>query len=51
MKLVPRIGSTDTVWRTDSALKLNDSVTTQGWKISVVESGNWGDVVKVEKVG
>ena len=51
MKLVPRIGSTDTQWRRDSALKVGDSVTTQGWKISVVESGNWGDVVKVEKVG
>jgi M6 family metalloprotease-like protein len=49
MKLVPRIGSTDTQWRRDSALKLNDSVTVQGWKITVVESGDYGDVVKVEK--
>ena len=51
MKLVPRIGSTDNEWRRDSALQLNDSLTVQGWKISVVESGNWGDVVKVEKFG
>jgi M6 family metalloprotease-like protein len=51
MKLVPRIGSTDKQWRRDSALKIGDSVSTQGWKISVVESGDFGDVVKVEKVG
>ena len=51
MKLVPRIGSTDKQWRRDSALKSGDSVSTQGWKISVVESGDFGDVVKVEKVG
>ena len=51
MKLVPRIGSTDKQWRRDSALKSGDSVSTQGWKISVVESGDFGDVVKVEKAG
>ena len=51
MKLVPRIGSTDRQWRRDSALKSGDSVSTQGWKISVVESGDFGDVVKVEKAG
>jgi M6 family metalloprotease-like protein len=51
MKLVPRVGSTDKQWRRDSALKNGDSVSTQGWKISVVESGDFGDVVKVEKVG
>jgi len=51
MKLVPRVGSTDNEWRRDAALQLNDSLTVQGWKISVIESGNWGDVVKVEKVG
>ena len=51
MKLVPRIGSTDKQWRRDSALKSGDSVSTQGWKISVVESGSFGDVVKVEKIG
>jgi M6 family metalloprotease-like protein len=51
MKLVPRVGSTDKQWRRDSALKSGDSVSTQGWKISVVESGDFGDVVKVEKAG
>jgi hypothetical protein len=34
----------------DAPLKLNDSITSNGYKISVVESGNFGDVVKVEKV-
>ena len=51
MKLVPRVGSTDKQWRRDSALKIGDAVTTQGWKITVVETGDFGDVVKVEKVG
>lgn len=41
----------DHQWRTDSTLLLNESVTVKGWKISVVESGDFGDVVKVEKVG
>lgn len=41
--------STDKEWYTDSALKIGESVTTNGWKISVVESGDFGDVVKVEK--
>ena len=31
-------------------LKNNDSVNISGYKISVVESGDFGDVVKVEKV-
>lgn len=51
MKLVPRVGSVDNEWRRDVALKPGDSVSTQGWKITVVESGEFGDVVKVEKVG
>lgn len=51
MKLVPRVGSTDTVWRRDSALKLKDTLLVNGWRITVVESGDFGDVVKIEKVG
>jgi M6 family metalloprotease-like protein len=51
MKLVPRVGSVDKEWRRDAALKVGDSISTQGWKITVVESGDFGDVVKVEKVG
>jgi len=34
----------------DAPLKLNESVTLEGYKISVVEAGTFGDVVKVEKV-
>ena len=41
--------STDKEWYTDSALKEGESVTSEGWKISVIESGDFGDVVKVEK--
>ena len=51
IKIVPRVGSTDIHWRTDSTLHVNDSVTVEGWKITVVESGDFGDVIKVEKVG
>jgi len=43
--------SKDLEWYTDSALKLGESVQSQGWKISVIESGKFGDVIKVEKVG
>ena len=42
--------STDLEWYTDSALKLGESVTTNGWKITVVETGEFGDVIKAEKV-
>lgn len=41
--------STDKEWYTDSALRLGEFVIADGWKISVVESGVFGDVVKVEK--
>jgi hypothetical protein len=34
----------------DAPLKLNEELTVWGFKIKVVESGNFGDVVKVEKV-
>jgi hypothetical protein len=34
----------------DAPLKLNESIINNGYKISGVESGNFGDVVKVEKV-
>jgi hypothetical protein len=34
----------------NSVLKSGDSVTVQGWNITVLESGDWGDVVKTEKV-
>lgn len=50
MSLVARNGSKDSLWRRDAALKVGDSVTTSGWQITVIESGNFGDVVKVVKV-
>jgi M6 family metalloprotease-like protein len=51
MKLVPSPSATDKKWRRDAALKLNESVTIWGYKITNVETGDFGDVVKVEKVG
>ena len=36
--------------RGDAALKKGESVTVSGVKITVIESGDYGDVVKVEKV-
>lgn len=46
-----RTGSHDTdpfpLW--DAALKNGESMTVDGYKISVVESGDFGDVIKVEK--
>jgi uncharacterized NAD-dependent epimerase/dehydratase family protein len=38
------------MWRRDAAIKLNQSVTAEGWKITVIETGDFGDVVKVEKI-
>lgn len=51
MKIVPSPSATDTMWRRDAALKVNESVTVWGYKITNIESGDFGDVVKVEKVG
>ena len=34
----------------EATLKFGESVTTSGFKITVVESGDFGDVVKIEKV-
>lgn len=42
---------TDHQWRTDSTLLVGESVTVDGWKISNLESGDFGDVIKVEKAG
>ena len=51
MQILAPIRSVDREWYTDSALKVGESVISNGWKISVVESGDFGDVVKVEKIG
>lgn len=50
IKVVGPLRETDHQWRTDSLLRIGESVSINGWKITVVESGDFGDVVKVEKV-
>ena len=49
--IVPPERSRDRVWETDSALKLGESVISSGWKVTVIESDEFGDVVRIEKVG
>jgi len=39
----------DSYWRTDSALREGDSVTHWGYKITNIESGNFGEVIRVER--
>ena len=51
LKLVIKNKSTDFPWRRDAALKLGESVIANGWQISVIESGDFGDVIKVQKLG
>jgi hypothetical protein len=51
VKIVYPARSIDREWETDATLRLGESVTTDGWKITVIENGAFGDVVKVEKVG
>jgi hypothetical protein len=51
IKIVYPARSTDRQWETDSTLRFGESVTTDGWKITVTEAGTFGDVIKVEKVG
>jgi len=35
--------------RIDATLRIGESVNVEGYRISVIESGNYGDVIKVEK--
>lgn len=51
MKLIPSPSSTDKEWKRDAALKVGESLTFEGWKISYLETGSFGDVIKTEKVG
>ena len=51
MKIVPSPSAKDSEWRRDAALQVGESVTIQGWKVTHLETGNFGDVVKVEKIG
>ena len=36
-------------WAMDASLKLGESVTSDGWTITVKETGSFGDVVEVKK--
>ena len=48
---VSRLNSTSTYPAPgDDTLRLGDSVTMNGYRISVIEAGDFGDVVKVEKI-
>lgn len=51
IKVVPSPTAKDATWRRDAALKVNQAVTIWGYTITNIESGDFGDVVKVEKVG
>lgn len=49
--IVAPVGSTvlQGQWSFDVALQPGESIMSDGWKISVVESGTFGDVIKVER--
>ena len=49
VKVVYPARSVDRENELDSALRKNESVTFKGWKITVVETGIFGEVIKVEK--
>lgn len=48
MRVVGRTGSDDMLFR-DAPLKLNERIVVDGYLIEVIESGNFGDVVRVSK--
>jgi hypothetical protein len=48
LTLIPRPGVKDPLYR-DGALRLGDSVTVSGVKVTVVESDEFGEVIRVEK--
>ena len=50
MKIIPPSRSVDRFAELDSALRKKESVVFRNWKITVVESGVFGEVIKVEKV-
>ena len=51
MKLIPSPSSTDSMWRRDAVLKVGESITYEGWKVTYIETGGFGDVVRTEKSG
>jgi hypothetical protein len=50
MKIIPPSRSVDRFAELDSALRRKESVVFRNWKITVVETGVFGDVVRIEKV-
>jgi M6 family metalloprotease-like protein len=50
MRVVGRTGSDDIFLR-DAPLMLNESLLVDGYLIKVIEKGDFGDVIRVEKVG
>jgi hypothetical protein len=50
MRIIPPARSVDRIFEADSALRKRESVVFRNWKISVVESGVFGDVVRIKKV-
>ncbi|MFM1937941.1 MAG: hypothetical protein RLZZ320_799 [Actinomycetota bacterium] len=50
MKLIPSPSAFDMVWKRDAALKIGESITFEGWKITYVETGSFGDVVRTERI-
>jgi hypothetical protein len=49
MRVVGRTGSDD-IWFRDAPLKIGDTYIVDGYSISVIESGVFGDVIKVNKL-
>ena len=49
MWLVPAPDSKDTIWRTDAAISKGQRITYEGWSVEVLESGEFGDLVSIEK--
>jgi hypothetical protein len=48
-QIIAPVRSQDKEWYTDSTLRLGEYVIADGWKITVIERGDFGDVVRVEK--
>jgi hypothetical protein len=49
MRVIPRPG-TNEVWFESAPIKLNESYLIDGYKITVIESGIFGDVIRVSRV-
>lgn len=50
-RLIQPSRSVDREWERDAALKQGESVQFNGWRVTLIESGSFGDVVKIENIG